>query len=112
MVMSIGERPTTADGGGVTVEVPSSPGPGAARRSCFHVCCLHSLCSTSGCDSGAVESRLLVCLGGQVHVFDHEFSSDFYGLDMTVLICGFLRCSQALLLDSMACVAGCPPSCL
>ena len=30
MVMNIGERPTMADGGGVTVEVLGSPGPGAA----------------------------------------------------------------------------------
>ena len=30
MVMNIGERPTMADGGGVTVEVQCSPGPGAA----------------------------------------------------------------------------------
>jgi hypothetical protein len=112
MVMNVGERPTMADGGGVTVEVLGSPGPGAACRFCFHVFCLLSFCSTTGCDSGTVESRLLMGLGGQVHVFDHEFSSDFYGLDMTVLICGFLRCSQALLVDSMACVADCPPSCL
>ena len=33
----------------------------------------------------------------QVHVFDHKFSSDFYGLDMVVLICGFLRYSRAIL---------------
>jgi Riboflavin kinase len=102
MVMNIGERPTMADGGGVTVEVGGSPGPGAAGRPCSHVLCLHSLCSD-------IEGK---SLGGQVHVFDHKFSSDFYGLDMTVLICGFLRCGQALLVDSMACVADCPPSCL
>ena len=112
MVMNIGERPTMADGGGVTVEVLGSPGPGAARRCCFHVSCLHSLCSITGCNSGAVASRPLVGLGAQVHVFDHKFFSDFYGLDMTVLICGFLRCGQALLVNGMACVADCPPSCL
>ena len=27
----------------------------------------------------------------QVHVFDHDFASDFHDLDMTVQICGFLR---------------------
>lgn len=29
----------------------------------------------------------------QVHVFDHKFAADFYGKDMNVLICGFLRCA-------------------
>ena len=27
----------------------------------------------------------------QVHVFDHKFAADFYGKDMNMLICGFLR---------------------
>jgi hypothetical protein len=27
----------------------------------------------------------------QVHIFDHDFASDFHGLDITVQICGFLR---------------------
>lgn len=27
----------------------------------------------------------------QVHVFDHEYAADFYGENLNVLICGFLR---------------------
>jgi Riboflavin kinase len=37
------------------------------------------------------DAQFFALLHLQVHVFDHKFASDFYGKDMNVLICGFLR---------------------
>ena len=84
MVMNIGERPTMADGGGVTVEVQCSPG----RRHCLLMQPSHLPAQPVSGARAVLWTHSLLKV--QVHVFDHKFASDFYGLDMVVLICGFL----------------------
>jgi hypothetical protein len=36
----------------------------------------------------------------QVHIFDHDFASDFHSLDMTVQVCGFLRYGPTRSIDN------------
>ena len=90
MVMNIAKQSAATGGVSVTVEVhqslakPQSLHTGASGW-CYPQCYSLQLAEHDNNCGRFVAGRV------QVHIFDHDFASDFHGLDMTVQICGFLR---------------------